>query len=101
MKDIKREITKVMKTGKIIIGTNSVSGALLNSNPQLILISSNCPNHIREEITYYSRLSNIPYRMLRNDGLELGSMCGKPFPVSVLGIVNEGESNVLDMAKKG
>jgi len=95
MKNLKKEINKVIKTGKIAIGARSVSGALLNNNPKLIVISSNCPNSIREEIVYYSRLSNIPYKKLMNDSLELGSMCGKPFHVSVLGIIDEGESDIV------
>lgn len=99
MKDLKKEINDVMKTGKITIGAKSVSRALLNSNPRLILVSSNCPNNVREDIVYYSKLSNVPYKMLPNDGLELGSMCGRPFPVSTLGIIDEGESGILDMIK--
>jgi len=97
MKDFKKEINKVVKTGKITIGAKSVSGALLNGNPRLIVISSNCPNHIREEIIYYCRLSDTPYKVLMNDSLELGSVCRKHFPVSVLGIMDEGESGILKM----
>jgi len=99
MKDLKTEINDAMRTGKITIGAKSVSGALLNSNPKLILVSSNCPNNVEEEIVYYSKLSNVPYKMLPNDSLELGSMCGRPFPVSTLGVIDEGESGILDMIK--
>ncbi len=99
MKALKTEINDAMKTGKIVIGAKSVSRALLNSNPRLILVSSNCPDRIKEEIIYYSRLSKVPYKMLPNDSLELGSMCGRPFPILTLGVINEGESGILEIVR--
>ena len=99
MKDLRKEISDVIETGKVVMGANSVSGALLNGNPKLILMSTNCPNNVKEEIVYYSRLSKVPYKMLPNDSLELGSMCGRPFPVSTLGVIENGESRILDMMK--
>jgi ribosomal protein L30E len=32
--------------------------------------------------------------------MELGSVCGKPFPISVLSVYEEGSSNIIDLAKK-
>lgn len=100
MKDIKKDIRSVIKTGRICIGSKSVISSLLTGNPKLILISSNCPSDIRERIIYYSKLSNIHYHIAKEGGLELGSVCGKPFPVSALGVIDEGESNILMEFKK-
>lgn len=100
MKDIKKDITSVIKTGKIHIGSNKVRSALLTNNPKLVLISSNCPNDIKERIIYYSQLSDTQYHITDEDGIELGSVCGKPFPVLALGIMDVGESNILTNLKK-
>lgn len=100
MEDIKQDISSVIKTGKVFIGSNRVISALLTSNPKLILISSNCPNRIKEGIIYYSQLSNAPYYITKDNSIELGSVCGKPFPVSTLCIMDEGESNILAKFKK-
>jgi len=95
VKDLRDDISSVMKTGKVVIGSNRVIKTLLIGNPKLIILSSNCPDSIREDIIYYSRLSKIPYSIIKDDSTELGSICGKPFPVSAIGIVDEGESDIL------
>lgn len=100
MKDIKKDIGSVIKTGRVCIGSKKVISNLLTGNPKLILISSNCPNDIRERIIYYSQLSNTHYHITKDNSMELGSVCGKPFPVSALGIIDEGESNILANLKK-
>ncbi|OYT25939.1 MAG: 50S ribosomal protein L30e [Candidatus Altiarchaeales archaeon ex4484_96] len=96
MKNIKSEIKSVVKKGQVIIGLRKVLAGLLNDNPKLVIISSNCPAERKEEIIYYSRLSETPCEITDIDGAELGSLCGKPFPVSVLGIMDAGESNILN-----
>lgn len=100
MKDIKKDIGSVIKTGKVCIGSKGVISNLLTGNPKLILISSNCPNDIRERIVYYSQLSNTHYYITKDNSMELGSVCGKPFSVSALGIMDAGESNILTKFKK-
>jgi len=100
MKDLKDDIGSVMKTGKVAIGSERAIKTLLIGNPMLIILSSNCPDNVREKIIYYSRLSKIPYNTIKDNSIELGSICGKPFPVSAIGIVNEGESDILTKFRK-
>ena len=100
MKDLKQQINNVIKTGKIMIGSKSVITALLNSNLKLILLSDDVPEDTNEQICYYSRLADTPYMILKDNRSELGSICGKPFPVSVLGIVDPGDSDILNVAMK-
>ena len=98
--DLKDAISSVVKSGKIKIGFNSVRKSLLSGNLKLIIISSNCPQIKKEDIIYYSKLSKIDYCIVEEGGLELGSMCGKPFPVSAIGIVDEGDSDIFKVIKK-
>ncbi len=99
MKDLKDKISSVIKTGKVIIGSKRVIKTLLVGNPKLIILSSSCPDNVREEIVYYTRLSKVSYRIIKDDSIELGSICGKPFPVSVIGILEGGESDILTKFK--
>jgi large subunit ribosomal protein L30e len=45
-------------------------------------------------------MSNVPLIQFEGNSMELGSVCGKPFPVSVLSVFEEGSSNILELAKK-
>jgi large subunit ribosomal protein L30e len=100
MRDLKDELTGVMKTGKVVLGSKRVVKTLLTGNLKLIILSSNCPDDVREELMYYIRLSKTPYDIITDDSIELGSICGKPFPISTIGIVDEGESDILKKFKR-
>lgn len=100
MKDIKNKINSVLKTGKAVIGSKSVEKALLIGNPKLIILSNNCPEEEQEDITYYSKLAGVVQIKVSEDSLELGSLCGKPFPVSAIGILDEGESGIITALKE-
>lgn len=99
MKDIKKELEIAIKTGKVVFGAKNVRQTFLNGNPKLAFISKNCPNEILDEILYYGKLAKIPCIALDKSSDELGSVCGKPFSVSSLCILDEGESAILDFAK--
>ena len=95
MSDIKSKIKGVVKKGEIVIGNKRVVAALLNGNPKLVIISSNCPTEINERIAYYSQLSGIEYKEIDADSMELGSLCAKPFPIAVMAVIDAGESGIL------
>jgi len=100
MKDIRGDLGTVMKTGKTCVGTRSVVSALLTANPKSVLLSVNCPNDAKERVVYYSLLSQTPCLVTEEKSAELGSICGKPFPVSAVAVMDEGESDILARFKK-
>lgn len=99
MKDVRSDIGTVLKTGKITVGTKSVISGLLMENPKLVFISGNCPNDVKERVVYYSRLSKTPYHITEENSVELGSICGKPFPVCTLSVTDAGESDIVSKYK--
>ncbi|MBN2014103.1 MAG: 50S ribosomal protein L30e [Candidatus Altiarchaeota archaeon] len=100
MKGLRDEISSVIKTGKTVIGSKETTKSLLIGNPKLVILSSNCPEEERESITYYSKLVNVPLEVTKEDSIELGSICGKPFPVSAIGVLESGESDIISGSKK-
>lgn len=100
MKDIKGDMGTILKTGKISAGAKNVVSALLTANPKLVLVSGNCPSDLKEQVIYYSMLSNVPYSVTEENSMELGSVCAKPFPASVVAVMDVGESDILSKLKK-
>ena len=91
--DIRKEIKKILNTGKVYYGIKQARKAIDKGEAKLIIVADNCPE--KEEIRGW----NIPKIMFDGDGIELGALCGKPFNVSVLTIVEEGEGKLLRMVK--
>lgn len=93
--DLKTALTTAIKTGKVLLGTNRTEKVLLTGNPKLVILSNECKE--REKIKYFCKLANVECKILDIPTLSLGALCGKPFPVSALAIINPGDSNILDI----
>jgi large subunit ribosomal protein L30e len=99
MIDVDKAITTTAKTGKIHFGSNSALKSVKMKKAKLVIIASNCPQKIREDIEYYCGLSKIPVSIYKGTSLDLGAVCGKPFEVSVLTIREPGDSDILKIAE--
>ncbi len=85
-----KELKKVIETGKIYLGIKQAKKAIKNEKAKLIVVANNAPENID---------SNVPVIKFEGDGFELGALCGKPFSVSVITIISEGEGKLLSMVK--
>lgn len=93
--DIGREIRKAAETGRVMIGTEKSIKTMKTGEAKLVIVAENAPQKTREDIEYYSQLSGIRIRTFEGSGMELGTLCGKPFVISVVAVISAGESNVL------
>ena len=100
MIDINKAITTTAKTGKIQFGASSALKSAKAKKAKLILLASNCPQSIREDIEYQCKLSEVPVSVYKGDGSDLGALCGKPFEVSALTVKEPGDSNILKITEE-
>ena len=85
--DIERGIRVAVDTGKVILGSNKAIQAIKLGNGE----------NVKADIEAYSKLSEMPVYTFEGSSVELGSICGKPFTVSVLIIQEPGDSNILEI----
>jgi large subunit ribosomal protein L30e len=100
MIDVNKAIATTAKTGKIQIGSSSALKSAKAKKAKLIIVASNCPQSIREDIEYYCKLSEIPVSIYNGNSLDLGAVCGKPFEVSALTVKEPGDSNILKITEE-
>ena len=81
------EIKKLLKAGNVIIGTQRTVKSLRLGKIDKVLLSSNCPARIEQDINYYAGLSGAELHKLSYPNDELGIICKKPFSISVLAVV--------------
>ncbi|HIE18455.1 TPA: 50S ribosomal protein L30e [Candidatus Bathyarchaeota archaeon] len=89
-----------VKTGKVLFGANSTIKNVMTSKVRLAIVASNCPDKVRKDIEKYCKLSEIPLIVSPRNNVELGRVCGKPFPISALAIRDPGDSDILKIAEK-
>ena len=99
MSSIDQELRLALSTGKVQLGSKAAVRELRRGRAKLVIVSSNCPNGMRETINNYGRLSKIPVMEHPKDSADLGTLCGKPFPVSAMVINDPGDSKILDLVK--
>jgi len=99
MINVDKAIATAVKTGKVSLGAkNTVKNAKLGKS-KLVIVASNCPKKVREDIEYYCQLSKVPLLVYDGSSINLGAVCGKPFTVSALSIRDPGESDVLKIVR--
>ena len=81
-------------------GARTGIAAAILGKAKVFVLASNTPADTREKVENYSKSSNVPLIEFEGNTMELGSVCGKPFPVSVLSIYEQGTSSILDLVKK-
>jgi len=81
------EIKKLLKDKKLIIGTERTIKNLKLGRISKVYVSSNCPENVNDDISYYSKLANAAVLKLSYPNDELGVICKKPFSISVLSIL--------------
>jgi len=99
MVDVGKAIRLAVDTGKVKFGSREAVKAALNGEAKLIVVAGNCPPDAKGDIEHYSKLSNVSTISFGGSSVELGSVCGKPFPVSALIVLDAGTSNILEAAK--
>jgi large subunit ribosomal protein L30e len=95
--DIERGIRVAVDTGKVILGSNKSLQAIKLGNGELVVMAANAPKTLKDDVETYSKLSEIPVHTFDGSSVDLGSICGKPFTVSVLVVQEPGDSNILEL----
>jgi len=84
--NIEKLIKEKIKQDKILFGYKSVMKSIKSSRPKLIVYANNLPEDRKKMIEHNAKISNVEIKEYPNDSVNLGLVCGKPFPVSTLAI---------------
>ncbi len=98
--DINRSIRVAVDTGKVVLGTKKVLKYAKHGEGQLVILAENCVKEVSDDIKYYCEMANIPVYIHESISLELGAICGKPFPVSALVVLEPGNSTIMSITSE-
>jgi large subunit ribosomal protein L30e len=99
MIDLSKAIAAAVKTGKVSFGANSAILAAKNGKAKMIVIASNCPKPIKEQIEYYGAISKIPIINYKGNTMDMAAICNKLFVISALTIREAGDSEILNFTQ--
>ena len=94
---VNSKLALVMKSGKAVLGYTSTLKALRKGSLKAIFVAHNTPSIIKAEINYYSVLANTHVYHYTGNNIDLGSACGRYHRVALLGILDAGDSDILNL----
>ncbi len=96
MADLANNIRLAVDSGKVALGVNKVMDSIKENNAKLIVVATKNKPEILQDVQHLTKVSNIKTVMFEGNSMELGAVCGKPYSVSVLSIISEGNSKILE-----
>ncbi len=78
------EIQSAVKSGKAVIGYRESVKFLKASPAKIIIIANNVPENMDAEIKHNAKISGTKLEVFGGGSKDLGTVCGKPFPVAVM-----------------
>ena len=100
--DVDMNIKVAYKTGKIIYGKNTVLKELRKNAFKMIILANNCPKELESQLNYYNTLmdNKLFFHKYKGSSHELGLACAKPYWISVIGVIDPGDSELLSLKSK-
>lgn len=98
MVDVNKALKDVSKKGRISLGEKQTKTAIQKGTAKLVVMANNCPSS--HTIAALANEQKVPVFNYASTGVELGYTCGKNYAVSCFAVLEEGESNILQLVKK-
>jgi large subunit ribosomal protein L30e len=95
--DSAKEIRRAVDTGKVAFGYKQCKKEILAGRGKLVIAASTLQPNEKETLKHIAGIEQKKYFEYPDTGLNLGSICGKPFVVSAMLILDEGKSKVLEV----
>ncbi|PSG96022.1 50S ribosomal protein L30e [Thermoplasmatales archaeon SW_10_69_26] len=100
MVDISRALRTAAKTGSVQFGYKETSDAVSDEEAEAVILARNMPDKHREGVLEAADEHRVPIVEFPGTNVELGPALGEPFSVSAAAILDPGESDILEAAKR-
>ncbi|MFQ5951130.1 MAG: ribosomal L7Ae/L30e/S12e/Gadd45 family protein [Candidatus Geothermarchaeales archaeon] len=92
--EMERKLTIIARTGELVLGARNVERLLRRRRAKAILFSGDSPADLRSKIVPLAKRRNVPVFKSTKTNTELGGLCGRPYVVSTLAIIDFGAAPV-------
>ena len=80
-----KDLKKALKDQKkIYFGSKQTLKRLKTQKLEAVIVASNCPQKLKEDILYYAKLSGTKIFVVEETNQGLGTICKKPFSINLI-----------------
>ncbi len=96
MADIGNDIRLAVDTGKTVLGSRAVLRSISGSGALAVIVASKGKKEVIGDLIHLCGVAQIKVLAFPGNSLELGAVCGKPYSVNALAVLDAGSSNILN-----
>ena len=93
--DLSNDVRLAVDTGKVSLGYREVIKAVNTNSAKVVVVADGGKKSIVDDINHVCRIAGIKLVSFKGGSLELGTVCGKPYSVNSLAVIDAGNSNIL------
>ncbi len=95
MADLNNDLRLAVDTGSVALGTEETQKAVSGNRAKLVVITSKGKADAIDDITHLCNVAGIKLVMFKGSSMELGTVCGKPYSINSLAVIEAGNSKIL------
>jgi large subunit ribosomal protein L30e len=95
MADLTNDIRLAVDSGKTAIGLNTVISSIKENDAKVIIVATKNKEGNLQDLMHMANVAGIKVIPFEGNPVELGAVCGKPFSVSAVSVIEPGNSNIL------
>ena len=96
MADLSSDVRLAVDTGKVSLGYREVIKAVNTNSAKAIVVADSGKKSIVDDINHVCKIAGIRLISFKGGSLKLGTVCGKPYSVNSLAIIDAGNSNIIN-----
>ncbi|MDE1761918.1 MAG: 50S ribosomal protein L30e [Candidatus Micrarchaeota archaeon] len=96
MSDLAKDIRLAVDTGKVALGVNEVMRAIGGDKAKLVIVAEKGKKQAVADLAHTCGVANVKLIKYKEGSLELGTVCGKPYSVNAVAIMEPGNSKILE-----
>jgi len=94
--DFNLSLRRAIKTGDVKLGFNTVEKIVAEKKAKLVIIAENAPEKV---VSTIAKADGLKVYKFAGSSRQLGKECGRDHMISVLAILDAGESDILSLAE--
>jgi large subunit ribosomal protein L30e len=96
--DLQRHLRLALETGDVTLGFKETLKIIRAGKTKLLVVASN-PSKEVENLAKEAKDKGVYIYNFNNSSIDLGTICGRRHPVSILAIIKQGDSEILNLIK--
>ena len=96
MADLDNDLRLTVDTGRVSLGHRETLRAVSDSSAKVVVIAEKGKKEMLDDLSHLCGIAGIRIIRFKGSSMELGAICGKPYSVNSLAIIEAGNSRILN-----